>query len=87
MVNYQKVRVKITNKQLNKLKFAARNKKAVILRLNKKTFEDRELPNELFVTTRQTIKICNVIANNTSTDIKPSKDKMLKFSQGNVAVL
>ena len=52
-----------------------------------KNFEDEELPNELFVTTRDWIKTCDVIANNTSTDIKFSKDQILKLSQGNVTVL
>ena len=33
-----------------------------------KTFEDEELPHELFVTTRQSTKTCNAIASNTSTD-------------------
>ena len=68
MANYQEGRVKLTSKQLNKLKSAARNKTGPILRLNKKTFEDEELPHELFLTTRQTTKIRN--ANNMSTDIK-----------------
>ena len=70
MANYQKARVKLTNTQLNKLKSAAKNKTGTILRLNKKKFEDEELPHELFLTTRQTTKIRNTFANNTSTDIK-----------------
>ena len=52
-----------------------------------KTFEDEELPHELFVTTRQSIKTCNAIASNTSTDMKLSKDQILEFSQGSVTVL
>ena len=52
-----------------------------------KKFEDGELPHELFVTTRQSIKTCNAIADNTSTDIKLSKDQILKLSQGSVTVL
>ena len=36
---------------------AAKNKTGAILRLNKKKFEDEELPHELFLTTRQTTKI------------------------------
>ena len=43
MANYQEVRVKLTNTQLNKLKSAAQNKTGTILRLNKKNFEDEEL--------------------------------------------
>ena len=40
------------NTRLNKLKFTAKNKTETILRLNKKPFEDDELPRELFLTTR-----------------------------------
>ena len=53
MENYQEAGVKLTNTQLNKLKAAAKNKTGTILRLNKKNFEDEELPPELFLTTRQ----------------------------------
>ena len=73
MTNYQEVRVKLTNTQLNKLKSAAKNKTGTILRLNKKNFEDEELPHELFLTTRQTMKLRHAFANNMSTDIKSSK--------------
>ena len=64
MVSYQEARLKLNNTQLNKLKSAAKNKTGTILRLNKKTFEDEELPHELFLTTRQTTKIRNAFANN-----------------------
>ena len=53
MANYQETRVKLTNIQLNRLKSASKNKTGTILRLNKKNFEDEELPHELFLTTRQ----------------------------------
>ena len=52
MANYQETRVKVTNTQLNKLKYAAKNKIGTILRLNKKNFEDEELLVELLLTTR-----------------------------------
>ena len=64
MAIYQEERVKLTNTQLNKLKSAAKNNIRTILRLNKKNFEDEELPHELFLTTRQTAKIRNAFANN-----------------------
>ena len=44
-----------------------------MLRLNKKNFEDEEMPNELFLTARQTNKLKDAFANNMSTDIKLSK--------------
>ena len=48
---------------------------------NKKNFEDKELPHELFVTARQTAKIRNTLANNMSTYIKLSKDQISKIIQ------
>ena len=70
MTNYQEVTVKVTNSQLNKLKSVAKNKAETILRLNKKNFEDEELPHELFLTIRQRTKVRNAFANNMSTEIK-----------------
>ena len=52
MGNYQKMRVKLTNTQLNKLNFAGKNKIGTILSLNKKNVQDEELPYEFFPTTR-----------------------------------
>ena len=79
MANYGKARVKLTNTQLNKLKSAAENKAGTILRINKKKFQDEELPHELILTTRQTSKIRNAFANNMSTDIKLSNLVKLKY--------
>ena len=56
MANYQEERVKLTNTTLSKLKSAVKNKTGAILKLNKKNFEEEELPHELFLTTRQTTK-------------------------------
>ena len=82
MANYQEVRVKLANTQLNKLKSAAKNKTGTILRLNKKNFEDEELPHELFLTARQTTKIGNTfVANDMSTDIIPSRVQISKLIQ------
>ena len=52
IANYQDARVKLTNTQLNKLKSAAKNRTGTILRLNKRNFQDEELPQKLFLTTR-----------------------------------
>ena len=79
MANYQEARVKLTNTQLNKLKSGAKNKKGTILRLNKKNFEDEELPHELFQATRQTTKIRNAFANNMLTDKRLSKTQISKI--------
>ena len=40
-----------------------KNKTGTILRLNKNSFEDEELPHDLFLTPRQTTEIRNVFAN------------------------
>ena len=69
----------LTNTQFNKLKYTAKNKRGTTLRLNKKSFEDEELPHELFLTTRQRTKIRNAFANNMSTDIKLSKAQVSKI--------
>ena len=81
MANYQEAKVKLTNAQLNKLKSATKNRIGKILRLNKKNFEDKELPHELFLTTRQITKIRNAFANNMSSDIKLSKAQIPKIIQ------
>ena len=70
MANYQVARVNLINTQLNKLQLAANNNTRTILRLNKKKIEDIELPNELFLTVRQTTKMRNTFANNMPTDKK-----------------
>ena len=38
MTNYENARLKLTNTQLDKLKFAAKNKTGTALRTNKKNF-------------------------------------------------
>ena len=81
MANYQEATVKLTNTQLSKLKSAAENKTETILRINKKSFEDEELPHELFLTIRQTTKIRNAFTNDTSTNIQLSKAQIFKIIQ------
>ena len=78
MVIYQETIIKLINIQLTKLKPAAKKtikkNKGKMLRLTKRIFEDKELLHELFLTTRQKIKIGNLIANNMPRDTKFSKD-------------
>ena len=45
----------------------------------KKNFEDKELPQKLFLTTRERTKIRNAFANNMSTDVKLSKAHISKI--------
>ena len=79
MAYYQEGRVKLTNAQLNKLKSTAENETGTKLRLNKKNFEDKDLPHEIFLTTRLKTKIRNVFANNMSADIKLSEAQISKI--------
>ena len=65
--------VKLSDSQLNKLKNAVKNQTGVTLRINVKIFEGKNLPHELLLTTRQTIKLRNAFQNNMSTDITLSK--------------
>ena len=81
MGNYQEARVKITNTQLRKLKSSAKNKTGTIIRSIKKNFEDEELSHELFLATRQSIKLRNTFAKNMSTDVKLSKAQISKIIQ------
>ena len=85
MTNYQEVRVKLTNIQLNKLKPAAKNKTEATSKINKKNFEDEELPHRLFLTTRQITWIRNAFASNISTNIKLSEAQISKITQSSVS--
>ena len=55
---YQEARDKLTNTQINKSKYAAKKKTGTIVKLNKQKLEDKELPHELFLTTRQRKCLC-----------------------------
>ena len=77
MVNYEEAKVKLATTQLNKLESAAKkskicskNKTGAKLRITKKHFQNEELPHELFLTTRQKIKI------RMSTNIKLTKAQL-----------
>ena len=48
MANFQETRVKLTNTQLSKLKCTAKNNTRTRLRVNKKNFENEELPFKNF---------------------------------------
>ena len=63
MVNYQKARVNLTNKQLNKLKSAAKNKTETMLRINKKNSEVDELLHKLFQIRKSLLRTCQQISN------------------------
>ena len=79
MTSFKEARVKLKNKELNKLKFAAKIKIGALLRITKERFQDEELPHKLFLIIRQTTKIKNAFANSMSTDIKLSTKLVQTF--------
>ena len=81
MVEYSKIKRKLTNVQLNELKKAVKSNKEVTLRLGIKNFKKDELPHELLLTTRQNTKLRYAINNNLATDIKLSKAQIKKLIQ------
>ena len=81
MAKYLEARVKLTYTQLNKLKSEAKNKTWTILRINKKNFQEEELPHELFLTTKQTTKIRNTFVNKMLADAKLSKTQLSEITQ------
>ena len=78
MVEYIKKNVKLTDRQLKKLKTAVKNKTGTTLRMSLKMFNGNDLSHELLFTTRQRTKLRNAFNNNMSTDIKLSKAQISK---------
>ena len=61
MVEYRKVNVKLSDTQVKKLKTAVKNKTGTTLRISLKMLNRNDLPHKLLLTTRQKIKIRNVL--------------------------
>ena len=81
MVEYNKLNVKLSNSQLNKLKNAVKTRQETTLRMNIRTFNGNNLPHELLLTTRQKAKLRNAFENNMSADTKLSKAQISKIVQ------
>ena len=80
MVENNKVNVKLSNSQLNKLQSTVKNQTGVTLTMSMKMFNGNNLLHELLLTTRrQKIKLRNAFENNMSTDIKLSKAQISKI--------
>ena len=67
MVEYSKVNVKLSDKQLKKLKTAVKNKTGTTLRMILNMFNGNDPPHEVLLTTRQKTKPRNAFNNNMST--------------------
>ena len=81
MVEYSKINVKLTDKQLKKIKTAAKNKTGTTLRINLKMLNGNDLLHDLLLTTRQKTKLRNAFNNNMSTDLKLSRAQISKIIQ------
>ena len=81
MVEYYAVNVKLSDKQLKKLKAAVKNKTGTTLRMSLKMLDGNDLPHELLLTTRQKTKLRNAFNNNMSTDLKLSRAQISKIRQ------
>ena len=81
MVEYNKVKVKLSDTQLKKLKDAVKNNTGTTLRISLKMFNWNNLLHELLLTTRQKTKLRNAFNNNMSTDLKLSEAEISKIIQ------
>ena len=80
MVEYSKLNVKLTDRQLEQLR-TVKDKTGTTLRMNLKIFNWNDLPNELLLTTKQKTKLRNTFNNNRSTNLKLSKAQIFKIIQ------
>ena len=85
MTQYNRLNVKLSNSQLNKLKSAIKNETDVVIRLSPNMIGDSNdetnFPHELLLTDRQVSSIRKAFSNNSSVDIKFSKTQLSKMIQ------
>ena len=81
MVEYSKVYVKLSDRQMKQLKTAVKNKTATTLRMSLKMLDGNDLLHELLLTTRQKTRLRNASNNNKATDLKLSKAQIFKIIQ------
>ena len=81
MVEYSKVNVRLSDKQLKKLKTAVKNNVGTTLRMSLKILDGDNSLHELSLTTRQKTNLRNAFNNNMSTDIKLAKAQISKIIQ------
>ena len=78
MVDYSKVKVKLSDAQLKKLKTDVKKKIGATLRMSLKILDGNYLPHELLLRTRQK-KLRNAFNNNMSTYLALSKSQISKI--------
>ena len=85
MTHYNRVNVKLSTFQLNKLQSAIKNENDVVIRLSLNMIGDpndkANFPHELLLTSRQVSSIHKAFANTLSVDIKFSKAHLSKMIQ------
>ena len=85
MTQYNRVNVKLSTSELNKLKSAIKNENDVVIRLSLSMIGDSNdqtnFPHELLLTDRQVSSIRKAFANHSSVDIKFSKAQLSKMIQ------
>ena len=83
MTQYNRLNIKISNSQLNKLKAAIKNENDVVIRLSPNRICDSNdkgnFTHELLLTDRQVSSIRKAFANNSSVNIKFSKTQLSKM--------
>ena len=77
MFEYNKVNVSVSDKQLQELETAVKNKTGATLRM----LNGNDLSHKLLLTTRQKMKLRNTFNNNMSTDLTLSKAQISKIIQ------
>ena len=85
MTQYNSLNVKLSNSQLNKLKYSIKNETNVVLRISSNMVgnsnDNTNFPHELLLTNRQVANIRKAFANHSSIDIKLSKTQLSKMIQ------
>ena len=83
MTQYNSLNVKLSNSQLNKLKFAIKNESEVVLRLSSNMIDNNEtnFPHEVLLTDRQVLSLRKSFSNNSSADIKLLRTHLSKMIQ------
>ena len=86
MTQYNSLNVKLSNRQLNKLKSVIKNETDVILRLSSNIIgnsdDETSFSHKLLLTNRHVANFRKAFADHTSTDIKLSKAQLTKMQKG-----
>ena len=83
MTQCNSLNVKLSNSQLNEIKYAIQNKTEVVLRLSSNMIGDNEtnFPHKLLLTDRDVASLRKSFVNSSSADIKLSKTQLSKMIQ------